>query len=124
MSTITSFSYSYDNIDNVTVNKKIEYKTTYKDNENNIWFSTYTNNTVNEDMHESFNKLFKSNQEEIKEQSGISKNQSDWKIIEYNNAIKDKEYTETYDKYPYYNYYLQDNLHNINTTTFPQIKDK
>jgi hypothetical protein len=115
MSTITSFTYSYNNIDNVEINKNFEYKTVYTDNDNNVWSSTYKNVMKNDnEIHESFNKLYKSNMDEIKEQIGNSVNQSNWKIKEFDNGIEEKSYTENYDKYPYYNYYVDNALHNIN----------
>lgn len=128
MSTITSFTYSYNNVDNVEINKNFEYKTVYKDDQNNVWSSTYKNvMTGDNNMYESFNKLYKSNMDEIKEQVGNSVNKDNWKIKEFDNGIEEKSYIETYDKYPYYNYYIDNALHNINTniptSSIPQIKN-
>lgn len=126
MSTVTSFTYSYNNVDNVEVDKKFEYKTVYTDNNNNIWSSVYTNKTTNNNMYESFNKTYKSNMDEVKEQVGNSLNQDNWNIKEYNNYIEEKNYVENYEKYPYYNYYVENTLHNINNNSspiIPQIKN-
>lgn len=113
MSTITSFTYSYNNIDNVNITKNVEYKTVYKDDNDNTWASSYNNTISNDDMKESFNKIFKNNKI-IKEQIGNSENKKDWKIKEFDNHSFTKEYNENYKKYPYYEYYLEDKLHNIN----------
>ena len=124
MSTVTSFTYSYNNIDNVEVNKSFEYKTVYTDKNENIWSSIYKNSTTNDNMIESFNKTYKSNMDEFKEQIGNSNNKSNWTIKDFDNCIKSKDYTESYDKYPYYNYYLENTLHNINnhnSSIIPQI---
>jgi len=123
MSTTTSFSYSYNNVDDIEVNKKVEYKTVYTDTNKNIWSTSYVNTVENNKMYESFNNLFKGG-EEIKEKIGLSTDKSDWKINEFDNSIKTKEYNEPYSEYSYLANCLKNNLDNINNDnpkSFPQI---
>lgn len=112
MSTKTSFTYSYNNIDDVSISKVIEYKTSYTDNDNNTLATSYKNTIENDNMCESFNKLFINNKE-TNEQIGVSVNKDDWNLKEFHNDDLLKEYKEDYDKHPYYKYYLEDKLHNI-----------
>lgn len=132
MSTTTSFSYSYNSVDNVQINKKIEYQTVFTDENKNIFLKRYVNSIENDKMYESFNNLFKE-KEEIKEKIGLSTNKSDWKVNEYDNNIKIGEYNEPYSKYNYLDNIIQYNIENNididldinksknNSTNLPQI---
>lgn len=134
MSTTTSFSYSYNSVDNIQVNKKIEYQTVYTDENKNIWSTSYVNNVENDKIQESFNNLYKG-KEEIKEKIGLSTDRSEWKINEFDNSIKTNEYKEPYSTYSYLDnimqYTIDNNINNnidnniakssIKTSSFPQI---
>jgi hypothetical protein len=130
MSTTTSFSYSFNSVDDVQVNKKIEYQTVYTDENKNIWSTTYVNNVNNDKTLESFNNLYKG-KEEIKEKVGLSIDRADWEIKEFDNSVKTNEYNEPYSKYSYLDKIMQYNLANTNinnidistikNSSFPQI---
>ena len=125
MSTKTSFTYSYNNTDDVSISKVIEYKTSYTDDNDNTCATSYKNNIEDDKMHESFNKLV-INKQESSEQIGVSINKDDWKLQEFHNDDLLKEYKEDYDKHPYYKYYLEDKLHNIvgnNDTVIDNFKN-
>jgi len=114
----TSFTYSYDNIDDTYINKSMEFKTCYTDDNDTVYSVSYKNNidinskTGNNDMKESFNKLF-INKKDVKEQIGMSVNKKDWELKEYHNNDLLKQYKEHYDEHPYYRYYLENKLSDI-----------
>jgi hypothetical protein len=115
----TSFTYSYNNIDDTNITKSMEFKSYYTDNDNNVFSVSYKNNISGNggtgdgnNMQESFNKMF-INKHEIKEQIGMSVNKDDWELKEYHNNDLLRQYKEHYDKHPYYRYYLENKLNDI-----------
>ncbi len=101
--TYTSITYSINKI-NDNVIKKVEFSSTIKNQDKMI--NTYYNNSItNSNQTESFNKLYKDNNN-IYEQIGNTKNKKDWFIQEYYNNNKEKEYIDTYDKHNFDQYIL------------------
>lgn len=107
----TIFTYKYVNDNDNDISKVLEYKRSYIENDDKLYTVSYKNNIKNDVMYESFNKIYK-NKDGVVEQIGISNNKSKWNLINYDNNII-KKYDESYDSYPYYQYYLENNIDNL-----------
>ena len=97
MDTYTSITYSIKK-ENDEVVKKIEYTSTIKDSDKTLINTYYNNSISNKKQSESFCKLLKEDQN-VYQQIGSSINKNDWKIQEYKDSDKQREYIDDYNKH-------------------------
>ena len=117
----TSFTYTIENKNDKTV-KEIQFSKYSKDDNDEENMLLYKNIINDDDITESFNKLYKYGKN-TREIVGNSRNKSNWKIHQYKNSIIERKYVEDYDILNFnINYDMLDKLQNQNQNRY--IKDK
>jgi hypothetical protein len=115
----TSFTYTIENKNNKTI-KELQYSDYSKSTDNEENMLLYKNVINDDEILESFNKLFKYGND-TREIVGNSRNKSNWKIRQYNNSTFERKYVEDYDRLNFnINYEALEKLQNQNRC----IKDK
>lgn len=113
----TNITYSYNNINNKIIKKSVSYNSTIIKNDNIILSTSYNNMIENNDgienITESFNKLLKT-PKDLSEQIGISSNNNNWKIKEYQNNKLKNEYIDEYENHKFDNNIIMENITNFN----------